>query len=307
MVQASHRVRPACRWHSGEERGRDVSSSPGLPISGFVWVLGVVLWLPAVMASVGVPCPLTLDGCVWTMWLLAERLGGSSQSHTGAQEPPDLPRKLWELERLVRLPPFISNPGADWWRRFRFDCPWESVAIYGQSQRLVLLAEHFPPGRGYVITPSLWPSCRPLTAEPSPAALLPPKAKLWDSTSSPTYHPIAPCLFREKTLKRDTHCPWHLYFHSCWTPLWKLPSARTLAQAGGHAGSHRIQAHGPFLVQETLPSFGIHSTSWFAGQDILIFPDHWQPRALGFRLQAFLLSYLHPLGDLILSPGFKHP
>ena len=83
MVQASHRVRPACRWHSGEERGRDVSSSLGLPISGFVWVLGVVLWLPAVMASVGVPCPLTLDGCVWTMWLLAERLGGSSQSHRG--------------------------------------------------------------------------------------------------------------------------------------------------------------------------------------------------------------------------------
>lgn len=32
-------------------------------------------------------------------------------------------------------------------------------------------------------------------------------------------------------------------------------------------------------------------------------PDH---RALRFRLQAFPISYLHPLSDLILSHGLKH-
>ena len=54
LVQASHRVRPVCRWHSCEERGRETSSSrafPSLVLSGpWVWCSGCqrrwLLWGP---------------------------------------------------------------------------------------------------------------------------------------------------------------------------------------------------------------------------------------------------------------------
>lgn len=55
LVQASHWVRPACRWHSCEERGRGASSSRAFPSLVLCGSWGVVIWLPAAMASVGSP------------------------------------------------------------------------------------------------------------------------------------------------------------------------------------------------------------------------------------------------------------
>lgn len=122
----------------------------------------------------------------------------------GRKSLPIFPGSCQTWSWLARPQPFISNLGADCWRWFCFDCPWEARAAPGlwpfmgraeagphcvtrrsswwgsrSAQRpwqvtIPALADclpkrHFPPCRGYIITPSLWQSCFPLTAGPSPS------------------------------------------------------------------------------------------------------------------------------------------